>query len=177
MIDDNVLNKAQFYVAENGEEKVKFELEKDCGAYIVMINETLAELSDKEKKLKKLKELACNFLLDRLNVSGQKNYNFTGIGTFAVRRTTQVSFPTEDNGGKQAAVNWLISAVKAGVITEDLLLSVQQSRLNKDVVLYIEQLVDEYNEDKPDSEKLPRSPFTHYDKEDLSTPRKLKQEN
>lgn len=154
-----------------------YESDKACAEFILSINERLSRLSAIEKTLKEAKEEAVNVMLTRLEATGQKHFAFEELGMFKKTVSTKVSFPTAENGGKEAAVVWLTECLARGVITPSQLLDLQQARLVTDPVLAIEGAVDEYNAQQTlngSTDLLPPSPFNHYTQVTLATPRARK---
>ena len=149
-----------------------------CGEFILDINARLTKLSAIEKSLKEAKETASKVMLDRLEATGLKHFAFE-FGTFSKTTATQVSFPTAENGGKEAAVGWLSMCLERGVIDLNDLMNVQQARVSREPVLAIEELVKEYNEKQalanPNGfEPIPDSPFNKYEQTTLRSPTKRK---
>lgn len=154
-----------------------YESDKACGEYIVAINERLGKLADIEKQLKECKDIATNLMLDRLSATGQKHFAFEGLGTFKKTTSVKMSFPTADNGGKEAAVQWLTLCLERGVITPAQLLDLQQARLVTEPVIAIEQAVADYNQQQTlngSTDLIPQSPFNRFEQTTLSTPRTRK---
>lgn len=148
--------------------------DKACAEYIVGLNERLAKISEIEKAVKEAKEIACNHLLNRLELSGLKNFNFEGIGQFKKSSTLHKSFPSVEDGGKPIAVAWLEKAYNAGAISFSDVMNVQQSRLSNDAVVSLEQVITEWNEENP-NQSIGDSPFGEFEKVTLTTPRKFKE--
>lgn len=150
--------------------------DKACADFILSLNERLAKVSAIEKSLKEAKEYACDVMLQRLEATGQKHFAFDDLGTFAKKTSEMVSFPTAENGGKEAGVKWLIKCVELGVIPPEQLMDIQQARLVTDTLLAVEEAVKTYNDKQKlnGGETIPDSPFNHYIKQTLSTPRKRK---
>ena len=151
--------------------------DKACGEFILNINERLSKLSEIEKELKAAKDVAVGVMLDRLEATGQKHFAFENIGTFKKTTSVKLSFPTAENGGKEAAVKWLTECLARGVITPAQLLDLQQARLVTEPVLAIEQAVEEYNRQQTfngSTDLLPKSPFNRFEQTTLSTPRTRK---
>lgn len=154
-----------------------FASDKACGEFIVALNQRLSKLAELEKKLKAQKEEACNIMLTRLEATGQKHFAFEGLGTFSKRTSVHISFPTAENGGKEAAVKWLEEALARGIITPAMLLDLQQARIVNEPALAIEAAVEEYNQQQilnGSDDRMPSSPFNHYEKTILSAPRSPK---
>ena len=148
-----------------------------CGEFILSINERLSKLADIEKSLKAAKDVAVGVMLDRLEATGQKHFAFENLGTFKKSTSVKLSFPTAENGGKEAAVMWLTQCLERGVITPAQLLDLQQARLVTEPVLAIEQAVEEYNQQQTlngSTDLLPPSPFNRFEQTTLSTPRTRK---
>lgn len=157
--------------------QVIFTSDKDCGEFILSINERLSKLAEIEKELKVAKETAVNVMLDRLEATGQKHFAFENLGTFKKTTRTHISFPTAENGGKEAAVKWLEQCLEKGVITPAQLLDLQQARLVAEPVMAIEEAVNEFNAQQVlngSTDTLPSSPFNHFEQTTLSTPRTRK---
>lgn len=153
-----------------------FTSDKACGEFILAMNERLAKISELEKQTKALKEAACDVMLTRLEATGQKHFAFEGLGTFSKRTSVHISFPTAENGGKEAAVQWLEKALGLGIITPAMLLDLQQARIVNDPALAIEAAVEEYNLKQAlnGGETMPPSPFHKFEKTSLSAPRTRK---
>lgn len=154
-----------------------YQSDKACGEFILSLNERLSKVAEIEKTLKEAKEVAVNVMLARLEATGQKHFAFENLGTFKKTTSLKLSFPTAENGGKEAAVVWLTECLNRGVITPAQLLDLQQARLVTDPVLAIEQAVEEYNEQQAfngSTDLLPPSPFNRYEQTTLSTPRSRK---
>lgn len=155
-----------------------FTSDKACAEFIIEINERLSKLNDISKKLKEVKAEAEEILLTRLEATGQKHFAFEDLGTFSKSSRTFVAFPTQENGGKDAAAAWLKLCYDKGIISEFVeLLDVQQSRINAEPVSVIEEKVAEYNEQQRlngSNDLIPESPFNKYEKQSLSSPRKRK---
>lgn len=150
--------------------------DKACGEFIISINERLSKLAELEKQLKFMKEEAVNVMLTRLEATGQKHFAFD-FGTFYKTSSLKISYPSADNGGKEAGVQWLIECLKKGVITAEQLLDVQQSRLNSEPILAIEKAVEEYNQTQilnGQTDLISPSPFNKFEHISLATPRKFK---
>lgn len=154
-----------------------YESDKACGEFILSVNEQLAQVAEAEKLLKEAKEIAMKVMLERLEVTGLKNFAFD-FGTFSKSTKVHVSFPTAENGGKEAATAWLQECYERGVIEFADLLNVQQARVSAEPLLAIEQAVKEYNERQSlmdaNFKPIAESPFNHYEQTTLSTPRKRK---
>lgn len=151
--------------------------DKECGEFILAINERLSKLAAIEKELKEMKEVAVGVMLDRLEATGQKHFAFENLGTFKKTTSVKLSFPTAENGGKETAVKWLELCLAKGVITPAQLLDLQQARLVTEPVLAIEQAVEEYNQQQQlngSTDLLPPSPFNRFEQTTLSTPRTRK---
>lgn len=154
-----------------------YQSDKACGEFILSINERLSKLAEIEKELKAAKEVATGVMLDRLEATGQKHFAFENLGTFKKMTSVKLSFPTAENGGKEAAVIWLTQCLERGVITPAQLLDLQQARLVTEPVLAIEQAVEEYNRQQifnGSTDLLPPSPFNRFEQTTLSTPRTRK---
>lgn len=151
--------------------------DKACGEFIISLNEQQAKLTAVENAIKEAKDVACEVMLQRLEITGQKHFAFD-FGTFSKTTTTQLSFPTADDGGKAKAVEWLQLLLDKGVIDLHDVLNVQQSRISVEATLALEQLARDYNDEHgqfdPDFKKLPDSPFNRYEKTTLKSPRKRK---
>lgn len=154
-----------------------YESDKACGEFIISINEQLAKVAEAEKALKEAKEVATKVMLERLEVTGLKNFAFD-FGTFSKTTKVHVSFPTAEHGGKDAATAWLQECYERGVIEFADLLNVQQARVSAEPLLAIEQAVKEFNSKlaltDPNALPIADSPFNHYEQTTLSTPRKRK---
>lgn len=151
--------------------------DKACGEFIYEMNQRLAKIAEIEKVVREAKEVASNVMLDRLEATGMKHFAFDGLGTFKKTKSTKISFPTAENGGKETAVKWLEMCLERGVITPAQLLDLQQARLVTEPVLAIEQTVAEYNQQQTlngSTDLLPPSPFNHFEQTVLSTPRTRK---
>lgn len=154
-----------------------YQSDKACGEFILAINERLSKLSALEKRLKEAKEEACNVMLTRLEATGQKHFAFEGLGTFSKSTSVKLSFPTAENGGKEAAVEWLTLCLERGVVSPAQLMDIQQARLVTEPVLAVEKLVEEYNANQQlngSTDLLPPSPFNRFEMTTLSTPRTRK---
>ena len=157
--------------------KEVFESDKACGEYIIRCNELLSQLSAKEKQVRELREEACDVMLARLEATGQKHFAFDGLGTFSKRTSDKISFPTAENGGKEAAVKWLEEALARGIITPAMLLDLQQARIVNDPAIAIEDAVAEYNRVQTlngSTDLMPDSPFNHFKQTVLVAPRTAK---
>lgn len=151
--------------------------DRTCAEFIYNINERLAKLAEIEKALKEAKKKAEHIMLDRLQATGQKHFAFENLGTFKKIKSTKVSFPTAERGGKEAAVQWLGQCLERGVISREQLLDIQQARLVTEVVLDVEAAAEEYNQQQRlngSTDLLPESPFNHYEQVTLSAPRTRK---
>lgn len=151
--------------------------DKACGEYIIYCNELLSKLAKMEKKVREQKEAASAVLLTRLEATGQKHFAFEGLGTFSKRTSVKVSFPTAENGGKEAAVVWLEEALKRGIITPAMLLDLQQARIVHEPALAIEEAVEAYNTAQTlngNADLMPPSPFNHFEQVVLVSPRSAK---
>lgn len=151
--------------------------DKACGEFIFAINGRLSTVSALEKELKRVKEIACNVMLDRLEATGQKHFAFEGLGTFSKKVRTSITFPTEENGGKEKAKQWLIKCLEKGIITPIQLLDVQKSYANSEPILAVEEAAAKYNQQqelKGSKDLIPDSPFNHFEKTILSTPQTRK---
>ena len=118
--------------------------DKACGEFIVSLNERLSQVSIIEKALRAAKDEASNVMLERLSLTGQKHFAFD-FGTFAKTTKTRVSFPTAENGGREAAVRWVEELLERGLIDMTDVLNIQQARISDDTLLAIEEQVKEYN--------------------------------
>ena len=154
-----------------------YESDKACGEFLVDCNEQLAKIAAAEKAIKEAKEVATKVMLERLELTGMKNFAFD-FGTFSKTTRVHVSFPTAEDGGKDAATEWLQECFERSIIDLADVLNVQQARVSAEPVLAIEQAVKEYNEKHalmdPNFVPIKDSPFNHYEQTTLSTPRKRK---
>lgn len=110
-------------------------------------------------------------MMDVLAASGQTHFSFEDLGRFAKTTSDSVSFPSDEDGGRAAALRWLKECMEVGLIDFDELMTIQQARVSKEPVLALEDAVIKYNAANPDS-KLPESPFSKYTKTSLSFTKK-----
>lgn len=151
--------------------------DKGCGEFILAMNERISKATDILNALKKAKEVGTSVMLDRLEATGQKHFAFENLGTFKKSTSVKISFPTAENGGKEAAAKWLEECLARGVIVPAQLLDLQQARLVTEPVLAIEEAVEEYNRNQTlngSTDVLPPSPFNRFEQTTLSTPRTRK---
>lgn len=152
--------------------------DKACGEYILALNERKSKLAELDKIITENLNTAKEIMLDRLEATGMKHMAFENLGTFKKTTKTYVSFPTAENGGKEAAVEWLTLALERGVITPAQLLDLQQARIVSEPALAIEETVEEYNRQQAINgavdKLMPPSPFNHFTQSTLSTPRTRK---
>lgn len=150
-----------------------YDSNRGCADYIIEINERLATVREVEKLLKAAGEAAKAILLERLEIEGMKHFAFDDLGTFTRTEKVNISFPSNENGGRKAASDWLKLCIERGLMTFEEMLDVQQSRVSDPTVVSLEQAVEEFNEKNP-SNPIPPSPFSKYVTSKLSTPTKRK---
>lgn len=154
-----------------------YENDRMCGEFIFELNQRLSKLEELKKQITEAKDTAVDVMLTRLEATGQKHFAFENLGTFKKTISTKLSFPTAENGGKEAAVKWLEQCLERGIITPAELLDLQQARLVNESVLAVEQAVEEYNQQQQlngSTDLLPPSPFNRFEQVTLNTPRKRK---
>lgn len=150
---------------------------KALGEFIIRLNEEKAKVALIDKSIEVALKEAKELMLENLEQSGQKHFAFEGLGTFSKSTKTQCSFPTEEMGGRTAAVNWLMLCVERGIIDIPQLLYIQQARLVPESVMIVEQAVAEYNQQQMEAgnwDLIPESPFSKYEVKTLSAPRSRK---
>lgn len=137
------------------------------GQFIAQMRERRKRASDMEKAIKATLDEAEGNMLDLLASSGQRHFAFEDLGTFAKSTTQYVSFPNNEDGGRQKAIDWLTRCLDAGLLDIDELMTIQQARVSKEPVLALEEAVAEYNQRNPNN-PLPESPFRKGERVSLS---------
>lgn len=148
-----------------------YETPLKLGEYIAAMRDRKDYANDMLKAIKRTLDEAEFAMIDLLAASGQTHFAFEELGRFAKTSTSSISFPTAEDGGREAALRWLKDCMEAGLIDFDELMSIQQARVSKEPVLELEQAVEAYNAANPDS-ALPESPFSKYTRTSLSFTKK-----
>lgn len=152
-----------------------YESDLALGEYIFGLNERLAKLNHAVSVVKSLKEAASNLMLDRLAATGQKHFAFSGLGTFTRVVSKKYSFPSDEQGGREAAAAWVSACMEAGLLDINDVFALQQARLVTDSVASAIEAAEAYNlACRTEEGKLPPSPFGEYEQVSLRTPTKRK---
>ena len=141
------------------------------GEYIAAMRDRKDYATDMLNSIKRTLADAEYAMIDLLAASGQTHFAFEELGRFAKTSTSSISFPTAEDGGREAALRWLKGCMEVGLINFDELMSIQQARVSKEPVLALEEAVIAYNTANPDK-ALPESPFSKYTKTSLSFTKK-----
>lgn len=156
----------------------KFDIPDDVYDSPLKLGKYIAELRERKdyatavlKAIKATQDQAEYAMMDILAASGQSHFAFEDLGRFAKTSSETVSFPTAEDGGRDAALRWLKECMDVGLIKFDELMSIQQARVSKEPVLALEEAVAKYNLANPDS-PLPDSPFSKYTRTSLSFTKK-----
>ena len=137
------------------------------GKYIAALRERRDYANAMVKAIKATLDQAEFAMLDVLAASGQTHFAFEELGRFAKTSSSSVSFPSAEDGGRDAALRWLKECMDAELIDFNELMSIQQARVSKEPVLALEEAVLAYNTKHP-NDPLPESPFSKYTKTSLS---------
>lgn len=119
--------------------------DKACAEFIVRINEQLSKVAAWEKMLKEAKDTASMHLLARMDAEGAKHFAFDGVGTFARRTSDKCNFPSDEDGGREAAGMWIDQLLAQGIIATHHVLYLQQKRVVTESVVEVEKLACEHN--------------------------------
>lgn len=141
------------------------------GEYIAAMRDRKDYANDMLKAIKRTLDEAEFAMIDLLAASGQTHFAFEELGRFAKTSTSSISFPTAEDGGREAALRWLKGCMEVGLINFDELMSIQQARVSKEPVLALEEAVIAYNTANPKN-ALPESPFSKYTRTSLSFTKK-----
>ena len=122
-----------------------YEDDKKCAEFILHINEQLSKVAEAKKMLKEAKAVAETQMIARLDATGMKHFAFADLGTFSRRASTKVDFPSDEQGGRAVADEWLLALIKNGIIDTQAILYLQQARLVEGGVLAIEEKACNHN--------------------------------
>lgn len=148
-----------------------YETPLKLGKYIAELRERKDYVIAVEKAVKATLEQAEFAMMDMLAASGQTHFSFENLGRFAKTSSDSVSFPSANDGGRDAAMRWLKECMDAGLLGFDELMSIQQARVSKEPVLALEEAVEKHNKANP-GKKIPDSPFAKYTRTSLSFTKK-----